>query len=1283
MTPPIKPIAQGTPRMSPADLQEQVRLATQDMRTAPQPTQENPTDPPPPPPRVNTVPGFWQKMLRGFGPYASPTVLGGRVVDVARSAGRGVVDAGNALATNAFELGASIDRTTGLGEALTPGFNAAFDTPGEGVHGMAQDTGLVSEHTLDHFMGARSDDPMASFAESAAQFLTTYALVPEKLGSPIIRAGIAQSLGFDPHEAGLAALAAQSPVPIARQLGQILKVDGDDSFLVAHLKTATEGIISIALIDGLIASARFLGAKALLAGGKLTPKGVALQTARQAEAATVMTQVADGSYEAPGEAVHVTPAPNGEWTLKALPPGDKPVEVPLVDTQTPPVAPAEGAAPATPTADAPPVFRDYGEASAQATTMNDRLTAQTEAAAPLDHPITPRQADAVRAEAKRLLGLTKPEELATLSAEVFNPSYANDLPHSQAVQDAVVKILKEEFDAAQRRPGGVPVEQSIAMLRSQIGAIPERELPAMMLGKLKTLQDQHLWLLGGDWYMRRMGAKVADMSAILDARPHDLVAQDNARLAINHLFDVMYWLAGANSETGRALAILKERGSARMAAAKIAPRLEAGPAPVKAAGPLLDPHTVNLDKTAKAPVDAGAIEKTADGPTLTGLAPEEAALKSQRKPSQIKTSAEDVAPAPYTAGMRPREVAAVARMVRSAGGLPRNIYAVAQAASIVTKGGRVDRAMEFFANAMLSGPKTHMSVLLSGVTTSLLEPMVKAGTGAVMANRAQMLEGVDRLYGLFLYAQDNIKSYTEALDAGRSIINPQPMHHEISGVTGDIVRLPGRNLMALDEFTRVSNYRAFVRARILRVNRASYFPLEGPALAMHVDDGLRAAFDKNTGIALFPEALKYAEVPTFSGALGDDTPGGRAHKYISGGSETRLVAMFVKASVNLFRYTWQMTPLLNVLNKQALETMKAGGEAAAELHARSLVGLSLFAFGAIQAGSDNLTGSGPSDPDMRAEWRKTHEPYSIRVGGQWMSYRRADPFATPLGIMADMNTILHDVENKSADWEHIGYAFLAAVAHNLTSKTYMSGISQFMDAFAGGDPKAMEKWFTKTTAGFMVPQIMSQLNPDDTYREIRGWVDEVMSRIPGFSTTLPPAHNWLGEKLMKPPGWVNRSFNLFQTAPAPKNQIEDELLTLGKGFPKYPEKIVDGQIDLLDPRYKEQKTQPLPYVRMMELLRNPSGGGPSLRDDITELLKSPDWKDANSGSTFLPGGRRYLMVAGIKSRHESQALEQVMNEYPKLQTAFNTAQQLRGASNEGGQPAVDEIKRTANLFNPR
>jgi hypothetical protein len=145
-----------------------------------------------------------------------------------------------------------------------------------------------------------------------------------------------------------------------------------------------------------------------------------------------------------------------------------------------------------------------------------------------------------------------------------------------------------------------------------------------------------------------------------------------------------------------------------------------------------------------------------------------------------------------------------------------------------------------------------------------------------------------------------------------------------------------------------------------------------------------------------------------------------------------------------------------------------------------------------------MTGAGPSDPGERAALMATGwQPYSFKVGETYIPFQRFDPFATPLGVIADMYTASDYMTDKEIN--DVGASLLFSVAANLAEKTYLQGISNFVDSVLseGRTVDKAKKFLTDTALGF-VPNVLRQTSVavDPTIREASTLVKKAQDRIP-------------------------------------------------------------------------------------------------------------------------------------------------------------------------------------------
>ena len=83
-------------------------------------------------------------------------------------------------------------------------------------------------------------------------------------------------------------------------------------------------------------------------------------------------------------------------------------------------------------------------------------------------------------------------------------------------------------------------------------------------------------------------------------------------------------------------------------------------------------------------------------------------------------------------------------------------------------------------------------------------------------------------------------------------------------------------------------------------------------------------------------------------------------------------------------------------------TGKNGAVAQDTQVARLVAGGTISAMVANWAVNDRVTGFGPTDETDRAIWLRTHEPYSVRMGGWWVSYNKFGPIGDLFGLVANL-----------------------------------------------------------------------------------------------------------------------------------------------------------------------------------------------------------------------------------------------------------------------------------------
>lgn len=615
-----------------------------------------------------------------------------------------------------------------------------------------------------------------------------------------------------------------------------------------------------------------------------------------------------------------------------------------------------------------------------------------------------------------------------------------------------------------------------------------------------------------------------------------------------------------------------------------------------------------------------------------------------------------------------------------------------------------DVALSYRMESMLSGPRTMATNTLSNQLAMMLRPAEYwwAGVRSKNPELRQAAADMVQLGALSEDMRESWRAFRKVFSQGTNVLDSSDPHGTGSLLpiaawrvgTDDgnlrmsalnalqiLGRMPSRVLMSTDEMFKQMNYRMAGRARILRMarDRGVTDPTE---LARVLKDQKQYLFTGD-GAAVNPWALNYARVATFTNDL-QGPIGQGIQAMVQKVPELRLIMPFVKTPLNIWNFTLERTPLLNRLSAAVRDDLASGDpERVALAKAKTDIGVMTWASAFMLAKAGGLTGGGPTDPQLRKQWRDAgNQPYSVKVGDSWYSLKRADPVLTTLGIAAD----LVEMSGEWHDGEHepnIG-TFIASVASNAMSKSYLQGLSDFFDAVSSGQEASGQK-FLNNIAGSFIPNGLRQMDPDPVVHETRTWADELKARLPGYSADLEAHRNLFGEKVMRAPGYWNASVNPVTIMPNLKDDdVSAALLKLNKAFPTPAQKL--GSIDLTDRVQFADRKLPdgqvqSPYDRMLEIMVAPPNGMPSLRERLSQVIQSDAYKHASGESTILPGGMRYTLAAKVIHAYQTYAREQMLSEYPSLRHKVLQNGELRGAALANGQEGVNGIlKKYGDLF---
>lgn len=577
-------------------------------------------------------------------------------------------------------------------------------------------------------------------------------------------------------------------------------------------------------------------------------------------------------------------------------------------------------------------------------------------------------------------------------------------------------------------------------------------------------------------------------------------------------------------------------------------------------------------------------------------------------------------------------------------------------------------------NALLSNPVSHVANNLSGWATigsriaerrtaEFLSQSLGGENGVVSGETFALLQGL---------AQSFTESFSAAAKAARSgrsaLVQSETGRRQgaLSAETWNIssdtpvgmamdyldlaTQTPGRMMQAGDEFFKSIGYRMELHAQATRLATQELHA------GKITEDGFKtriAEIVENPPENIHIEAVGEALYHTFTQKPAE-LPAAIANAWQRIPIMGLVTLPFKNTPINIMTYGFERTPLAPLV-KSWREDVAAGGARAQMAMAKVSMGTMLMSIAMDQAMNGRATGQGPVDPQERNLFdREGKQRYSIKIGNEWVAFNRIEPMGTVFGLGADLVEI---VTNSDADQESVEEAFAAAVfaaANAVTSKTYMQGMADLMQAIS--DSKRYGEGYVRGLVGATVPAgVAATARLMDPYmRQAWDIVDTIKRRTPGLSEGLPLRRDLWGRPISYKSGvglWYDAVSPIYIKKENPE-PVDVELDRLGY-YPPMP----DRKVTLRDPETFQEGVVDLQrfphiYSRYVELAGN---GAKDLvsdmgaKDRINALLSG---NDALSGIYEMlsdgPEGGKAAKIREILSQHRQLAAKQLMEEFPEL-----------------------------------
>ena len=465
--------------------------------------------------------------------------------------------------------------------------------------------------------------------------------------------------------------------------------------------------------------------------------------------------------------------------------------------------------------------------------------------------------------------------------------------------------------------------------------------------------------------------------------------------------------------------------------------------------------------------------------------------------------------------------------------------ALAQFLQQAEKATGADMVTELWYGALLSNPTTWVvNGLDSAMRTfwAIPERFLAAG---VPGSGMRFDEGMHLLYGMKAGVQEAWSASAQMWRTGQSQFGAPgkidvPLQPALTArnlalgegtllgdavdLLGEVGRAPSRILMTTDEFFKTVNYRMELHGLAFR--QAVAEGGDGEAMAQRI-----LALVDDPPPAMHEGARSFANLQTLTQPL-DEAGGafeslGRMTQRIQEAREEwlplKVMLPFVRTPFNIARSTMERTPF-GLFSTNVRRAMVAGGPERAMAVSKMALGSLTMAVGVYLALEGQIVGRRPADKQLADTWERLGiMEYSVKIGDDYVSFNRLEMPGMLFGLAADVATLAKVLPEASL--EKVAGVVLSAIFENLSSKTYLRSVGEFVDALTPGSRYEEEEATTRdlmrvvrSKVASVVPSgvaaVTRQMDP--VKREAFTLVDQLMARLPGFSEDLPPSRDLWG-----------------------------------------------------------------------------------------------------------------------------------------------------------------------------
>lgn len=400
---------------------------------------------------------------------------------------------------------------------------------------------------------------------------------------------------------------------------------------------------------------------------------------------------------------------------------------------------------------------------------------------------------------------------------------------------------------------------------------------------------------------------------------------------------------------------------------------------------------------------------------------------------------------------------------------------------------------------MLSSPLTHIvNTTSNALQTGVIAPVEKTITGALDWGKSALTgserqyyarSGVDYASGYVRALPEAFKKFKNVLSGEQVLVKPD--YERIPTGTKGILSAyttPLKMLEAADQF-----FKTLVESGVTNELKNGPRKLTMEQISSNATKEanyrlFRQAFDPNGELG---SGIVLKTFDKWNSAIANlrRLPGGK------------WVLPFLQTPTNILKQGVEFSPL-------GVTTM-VGAKAPIEQLSKAIIGTAVFSGAYGLAKSGMTTWDAPASGTERDLFYSAGmQPYSVKIGNNWVSYSKLGPLSYPLAMAA----ALASAEKKNPDQSFISNVGkgVSGILGFFGDQSYVRSIGDLVDAIRGGGNIGSSAFTSEASnlAGQLVPyhSFLTWLGrmTDPTYRKAATFVDKMKKDLPILGSSLKP-----------------------------------------------------------------------------------------------------------------------------------------------------------------------------------